>query len=53
MASSSQRGHVEDTYELQNDDRLDSLHSKLRTLRGVSRLVLSIVPEEGSITSYI
>ncbi|KAK7686347.1 hypothetical protein QCA50_010571 [Cerrena zonata] len=35
MASSS-RGHVEDTYELQNDDRLDSLHSKLRTLRGVT-----------------
>ena len=26
----------EDTYESQNDQRLDELHSKIRTLRGVS-----------------
>jgi blocked-early-in-transport protein 1 len=26
----------EDTYEAQNDQRLDELHSKIRTLRGVS-----------------
>ena len=25
----------EDTYEAQNDQRLDELHSKIRTLRGV------------------
>ncbi|KAI0343362.1 hypothetical protein BDW22DRAFT_1329477 [Trametopsis cervina] len=28
--------NVEDTYEAQNDDRLNDLHSKLRTLRGVT-----------------
>lgn len=27
--------NIEDTYESQNDQRLDELHSKLRTLRGV------------------
>ncbi|KAH7930230.1 hypothetical protein BV22DRAFT_992236, partial [Leucogyrophana mollusca] len=27
---------VEDTYETQNDQRLDELHSKIRTLRGVT-----------------
>ncbi|KAI9512007.1 hypothetical protein F5148DRAFT_1166842 [Russula earlei] len=26
----------EDTYEAQNDQRLDELHSKIRTLRGVT-----------------
>jgi len=26
---------TEDTYEAQNDQRLDELHSKIRTLRGV------------------
>lgn len=26
----------EDTYEAQNDQRLDELHSKIRSLRGVS-----------------
>lgn len=36
MASS--RDRVEDTYESQNDQRLDELHSKIRTLRGVSEL---------------
>ncbi|KAK2459966.1 hypothetical protein APHAL10511_007972 [Amanita phalloides] len=30
------RGRVEDTYEAQNDQRLDELHSKIRTLRGVT-----------------
>ncbi|KXN81942.1 hypothetical protein AN958_03383 [Leucoagaricus sp. SymC.cos] len=34
--SSSRGGHVEDTYEVQNDQRLDELHSKIRTLRGVT-----------------
>jgi blocked-early-in-transport protein 1 len=33
---SSSREHAEDTYESQNDQRLDELHSKIRTLRGVS-----------------
>ncbi|TFK98146.1 hypothetical protein BDV98DRAFT_573566 [Pterulicium gracile] len=33
---STSRGNVEDTYEAQNDQRLDDLHSKLRTLRGVT-----------------
>jgi hypothetical protein len=26
---------VEDTYEAQNDQRLDELHSKIRNIRGV------------------
>ena len=30
---------VEDTYESQNDQRLDELHSKIRTLRGVSQSI--------------
>ncbi|KAL1752217.1 hypothetical protein FB107DRAFT_220406 [Schizophyllum commune] len=30
------RDRVEDTYERQNDERLDSLHSKIRTLRGIT-----------------
>ncbi|KAF8702651.1 hypothetical protein AX14_014359 [Amanita brunnescens Koide BX004] len=34
MATS--RGRVEDTYETQNDQRLDELHSKVRTLRGIT-----------------
>ncbi|KAF8347577.1 Bet1-like protein [Amanita rubescens] len=34
MATS--RGRVEDTYEAQNDQRLDELHSKIRTLRGIT-----------------
>ncbi|KAJ8074925.1 hypothetical protein PM082_019252 [Marasmius tenuissimus] len=33
---SSSRDRVEDTYERQNDQRLDELHSKIRTLRGVT-----------------
>ncbi|KAH9832657.1 uncharacterized protein C8Q71DRAFT_777539 [Rhodofomes roseus] len=33
---STSRDRVEDTYELQNDNRLEDLHSKLRTLRGVT-----------------
>ena len=32
---STSRGQVEDVYETQNDQRLDELHSKIRTLRGV------------------
>ncbi|RDB16467.1 hypothetical protein Hypma_002819 [Hypsizygus marmoreus] len=34
--STSSRARVEDTYESQNDQRLDELHSKIRTLRGVT-----------------
>ncbi|KII87442.1 hypothetical protein PLICRDRAFT_112848 [Plicaturopsis crispa FD-325 SS-3] len=33
---STSRDRVEDTYEAQNDQRLDELHSKIRTLRGVT-----------------
>ncbi|KAJ3716775.1 hypothetical protein DFJ43DRAFT_1100247 [Lentinula guzmanii] len=33
---STSRDRVEDTYERQNDQRLDELHSKIRTLRGVT-----------------
>ncbi|KAJ6498496.1 hypothetical protein C8R47DRAFT_308262 [Mycena vitilis] len=33
---SSSRDRVEDTYESQNDQRLDDLHSKIRTLRGIT-----------------
>ncbi|KAF7760352.1 hypothetical protein Agabi119p4_11028 [Agaricus bisporus var. burnettii] len=33
MPSSSR---VEDTYESQNDQRLDDLHSKIRTIRGIT-----------------
>jgi hypothetical protein len=33
--SSSSRTRVEDVYEAQNDQRLDDLHAKIRTLRGV------------------
>ncbi|KAJ7220724.1 hypothetical protein GGX14DRAFT_354581 [Mycena pura] len=36
MASSSRGRAVEDTYESQNDQRLDELHSKIRTLRGIT-----------------
>jgi len=34
--SSSRDRNVEDTYEAQNDQRLDELHSKIRTIRGVT-----------------
>lgn len=33
--SSSRDRRVEETYEEQNDQQLDDLHSKIRTLRGV------------------
>ncbi|PPQ78455.1 hypothetical protein CVT25_011850 [Psilocybe cyanescens] len=33
---SSSRARVEDVYESQNDQRLDELHSKIRTLRGIT-----------------
>ncbi|KAF8220842.1 hypothetical protein L208DRAFT_1331459 [Tricholoma matsutake] len=33
---STSRNRVEDTYESQNDQRLDELHSKIRTLRSVT-----------------
>jgi blocked-early-in-transport protein 1 len=40
----SARDHVEDTYETQNDQRLDELHSKIRTLRGVRPHHISFRP---------
>ena len=33
--STMSTSRVEDVYETQNDQRLDELHSKIRTLRGV------------------
>ncbi|KAG6910346.1 hypothetical protein DXG01_011415 [Tephrocybe rancida] len=33
---STSRARVEDTYESQNDQRLDELHTKIRTLRGIT-----------------
>lgn len=36
MASSSRDRIAEDTYESQNDQRLDELHAKIRTIRGVT-----------------
>jgi hypothetical protein len=36
---SSTRDNVEDIYEAQNEQRLDELHTKIRTLRGVSTRV--------------
>ena len=35
LSDMSSSRNIEDTYEAQNDQRLDELHSKLRTLRGV------------------
>ncbi|TCD67385.1 hypothetical protein EIP91_012420 [Steccherinum ochraceum] len=47
MPSSSRgRDHIEDTYEAQNDDRLDDLHSKLRTLRGVTTDIYEDVEQQ-------
>ena len=34
---------AEDVYESQNDQRLDELHTKIRTLRGVRSTALSQV----------
>ncbi|CAL1714419.1 unnamed protein product [Somion occarium] len=45
---SSSQGGVEDTYELQNDERLDDLHSKLRTLRGVTTDIYDDVERQNS-----
>jgi hypothetical protein len=36
IMSTSRDRQVEEVYEEQNDQRLDDLHSKIRTLRGVS-----------------
>ncbi|KAH9951109.1 hypothetical protein B0H21DRAFT_719580 [Amylocystis lapponica] len=45
---SSSRGREEDTYESQNDQRLDELHSKLRTLRGVTTDIYDDVEQQNS-----
>ncbi|KAH9851848.1 hypothetical protein C2E23DRAFT_869006 [Lenzites betulinus] len=45
---SSSRDRVEDTYELQNDERLEDLHSKLRTLRGVTTDIYDDVERQNS-----
>ncbi|EJF64428.1 hypothetical protein DICSQDRAFT_81699 [Dichomitus squalens LYAD-421 SS1] len=46
--SSSRDARVEDTYELQNDQRLEELHSKLRTLRGVTSDIYDDVEQQNS-----
>ncbi|KAI0730978.1 hypothetical protein C8Q76DRAFT_717013 [Earliella scabrosa] len=46
--SSSRDARVEDTYELQNDQRLEDLHSKLRTLRGVTSDIYDDVERQNS-----
>jgi blocked-early-in-transport protein 1 len=43
MAMPTSRANVEDIYESQNDQRLDELHTKLQTLRGV---LLPVVDSE-------
>ncbi|KAI0741817.1 hypothetical protein C8Q80DRAFT_1110427 [Daedaleopsis nitida] len=48
MSSSSRDARVEDTYELQNDQRLEDLHSKLRTLRGVTSDIYDDVERQNS-----
>ncbi|EED78404.1 predicted protein [Postia placenta Mad-698-R] len=45
---SSSRDRVEDTYESQNDQRLDELHTKLRTLRGVTTDIYDDVEGQNS-----
>ncbi|KAI0923662.1 hypothetical protein AcW1_006555 [Taiwanofungus camphoratus] len=45
---STSRSRVEDTYESQNDQRLDELHSKLRTLRGVTTDIYDDVEQQNS-----
>jgi hypothetical protein len=50
--TSSARDQVEDTYEAQNDQRLDELHSKIRTLRGVSLRVQSRLCKPRSIIPF-
>ncbi|KAI0074497.1 Bet1-like protein [Panus rudis PR-1116 ss-1] len=47
MASARTRS-TEDTYELQNDERLEDLHSKLRTLRGVTTDIYEDVESQNS-----
>ncbi|KAF8148001.1 Bet1-like protein [Crassisporium funariophilum] len=43
---STSRGRVEDVYESQNDQRLDELHAKIRTLRGVTTDIHSDVESQ-------
>ncbi|KAJ3483659.1 hypothetical protein NLI96_g6154 [Meripilus lineatus] len=45
---SSSRDRVEDTYETQNDQRLDDLHTKLRTLRSVTTDIYDDVERQNS-----
>lgn len=47
--SSSRDRNVEDTYESQNDQRLDDLHSKIRTLRGVRLQTYPATPSGNSL----
>ncbi|KAF9531444.1 Bet1-like protein, partial [Crepidotus variabilis] len=46
---STSRGRVEDVYESQNDQRLDELHTKLRTLRGVTNDIHADVEAQHSL----
>ncbi|KJA16124.1 hypothetical protein HYPSUDRAFT_148192 [Hypholoma sublateritium FD-334 SS-4] len=43
---STSRGRAEDVYESQNDQRLDELHSKIRTLRGITTDIHSDVESQ-------
>ncbi|KAG5729881.1 hypothetical protein E4T56_gene1612 [Termitomyces sp. T112] len=45
---STSRVRVEDTYESQNDQRLEQLHSKIRTLRGVTNDIHDDVERQNS-----
>ncbi|KAG6811330.1 hypothetical protein H0H92_007949 [Tricholoma furcatifolium] len=45
---STSRARVEDTYESQNDQRLEELHSKIRTLRGVTNDIHDDVERQNS-----
>jgi len=46
---SSSRAHAEDTYESQNDQRLEELHTKIRTLRGITNDIHDDVEGQNSI----
>ncbi|KAF8178941.1 Bet1-like protein [Pholiota molesta] len=46
---STSRGRAEDVYESQNDQRLDELHSKIRTLRGITTDIHSDVEAQNLI----
>ncbi|KAF6746659.1 Bet1-like protein [Ephemerocybe angulata] len=53
MASSSRgQQRVEDIYEQQNDQRLDELHSKLRTLKGITTDIHADVESQNTLLDH-